>query len=147
MAFRHFQVDGCRQSWQSIEKYENSCSKVLQPVSRVYLCLICFFSACSLLQYFWKSIQPLFGNEVISEVEVIFGITRSLENSVLYNHLILLSKRYIFSCKFKITIPLKAVFLTKVKALYETERRKAKESNKLSIHYKKKWNELLTGES
>ena len=105
------------------------------------------FFQCSLVQYFWKSIQPLFGNEVISEVEVIFGITRSLENSVLYNHLILLSKRYIFSCKFKITIPLKAVFLTKVKALYETERRIAKESNKLSIHYKKKWNKLLTGES
>ena len=65
------------------------------------------FFQYSLVQYFWKSIQPLFGNEVISEVEVIFGITRPLENSVIYNHLILPSKRYIFNCKFKITIPSK----------------------------------------
>ena len=38
----------------------------------------------------------LFGNEAISEVGVIFGIARPLENSVLYNNLILISKQYIY---------------------------------------------------
>ena len=63
-----------------MEKCENSWSKVLQPVPRVFMPYL--FFQCSLVQYFSKSIQPLFGNEVISEVEVIFGITRPLDNSV-----------------------------------------------------------------
>ena len=51
----------------------------------------------------------------------------------LNNHLILLSKQYIYNCKLKDVLPSRAVFLTKVKAVFEMEHRIAKERNKLSI--------------
>lgn len=45
---------------------------------------------------------------------------------------------YIYTCKFKITIPSKAVFVTRVKADFETEHRHSKRDwNKLSCHEEK----------
>ena len=78
--------------------------------------------------------------------DVILGITRPLIDSLLYNHLILLSKQFIYSCKLKNVLPTRAIFLVKVKAVYQMERRIAKERNKLSFHYKK-WDKLLTQEN
>ena len=103
------------------------------------------FFKCSFVQHFWRSIQPLFGSFLISETDVILGITKPLQNSLLYNHFILLSKQYIYSCKLKNAIPTRVVFFAKVKAVFEMERRIAKEKNKLSFHHRK-WNGLLTRE-
>ena len=103
------------------------------------------FFQCSFIQHFWCSIQPVFESYTISEIEVILGITRPHKDSLLYNHLILLSKQYIYSCKLKNAIPTRVVFLAKVKGVFEMERRIAKERNKLSF-YHKKWDKFLTQE-
>ena len=104
-----------------------------------------FFFQCTVIQNFWSSIQQLFGNHIITESDVILGVTHQSEDALLNNHLILLSKQYIYNCKLKGVLPSRAVFLTKVKAVFEMEHRIAKERNKLSIHYKK-WNKLLSQE-
>ena len=103
------------------------------------------FFHCSIVRSFWHSIQPLFESYTICEIDVILGVTRPVKDSLLYNHLILLSKQYIYSCKLKNVLPTRVVFLTKVKAVFEMERRIAKERNKLSFHLKK-WDKLLTRE-
>ena len=92
------------------------------------------FFQCSFVQHFWCSIQPVFESYIISEIDIILGITRPLKDSLLYNHLILLSKQYIYSCKLKNAIPTRVVFLAKVKAVFEMERQIAKrEINSLFI--------------
>ena len=108
-------------------------------------CMSHFFFQCTVIQSFWSSIQQLFGNHIITESDVILGITHQSEDALLNNHLILLSKQYTYNCKLKGVLPSGAVFLTKVKAVFEMEHRIAKERNKLSIHYKK-WNKLLSQE-
>ena len=46
---------------------------------------------------FWNSIQLLFGSYIFSEADVFPGISKPLKDSLLYDHLILLSKQYIDS--------------------------------------------------
>ena len=77
-----------------------------------------FFFQCTVIQSFWSSIQQLFGNHIITESDVILGITHQSEDALLNNHLILLSKQYIYNCKLKGVLPSRAVFLTKVKAVF-----------------------------
>ena len=55
-----------------------------------------FFFQRTVIQSFWSSIQQLFGNHIITESDVILGITHQSEDALLNNHLILLSKQYIF---------------------------------------------------
>ena len=96
-----------------------------------------FSFLCTVIQSFWSSKQQLFGNHIITESDGILGITHQPEDPLLNNHLILLSKQYIYNYKLKGVLPSRAVFLAKVKAVFEMEHRIAKERNKLSIHYKK----------
>ena len=75
-------------------------------------CMSHFFFQCTVIQNFWSSIQQLFGNHIITESDVILGITHQSEDALLNNHLILLSKQYIYNCKLKGVLPSRAVFLT-----------------------------------
>ena len=56
-----------------------------------------FFFCFSFVQNVWNSIQLLFGSYIFSEVDVFPGISKPLKDSLLYDHLILLSKQYIDS--------------------------------------------------
>ena len=68
-----------------------------------------FFFQCTVIQSFWSLIQQLFGNDIITASDVILGITHKSEDALLNNHLILLSKQYIYNCKLKGVLPSRAV--------------------------------------
>lgn len=100
-------------------------------------CLICF-SQCSLVQQFleinsaflWK--WSCFWRGYLRDYLTIgeFGSIKS-------SHLTIKTV-YIYTCKFKITVPSKAVFVTRVKADFETEHRHSKRDwNKLFCHEEK----------
>lgn len=55
---------------------------------------------------------------IVSEVDVFLGISKPVKDSLLYNHLIFLSKQHIYSCKLKNTYTTGVVFLAKVKAVF-----------------------------
>ena len=93
----------------------------LECVSRllsVRLVTQCFSLCFSFVQNFWNSIQLLFGSYIVSEVDVFLSISKPVTDSLLYNHLIFLSKQHIYSCKLKNTYTTGVVFLAKVKAVF-----------------------------
>ena len=81
------------------------------------------------------------GYELI-EREVILGITDTVENVFLKNHLILLGKQHIFRCKHNNSLPSAISFTKTLKAVFDSERLIAKENNKINLHYDK-WKDLL----
>ena len=84
---------------------------------------VSLFFLYTVAQSFWSYTRQLFGNHIITESDVILRITHQSEDALLYNHLILLSKQYIYNCKLKGVFPPRPVFLTKAKAVFETEHR------------------------
>ena len=88
----------------------------------------------TLLRIYWKITKSI-------ESEVIFGITKAVENALLKNHIIVISKQYIFRCRLNGSLPCKAVFNQYLK-VYESESSIAKRKNKLQFH-NEKWKKLM----
>ena len=65
------------------------------------------FFSCPLVSSFWHSIKRLLEDYEINGSEVIFGITKAVENALLKNHVILISKQYIFRCRLNGFLPCK----------------------------------------
>lgn len=100
------------------------------------------FFSCPLVSSFWHSIKHLLEDYEINGSEVIFGITKAVENALLKNHVILISKQYIFRCRLNGSLPYKVVFNQHLKAVYESESLIAKRKNKLQFH-NEKWKKLM----
>ena len=66
--------------------------------------------SCPLVSSFWHSIKYLLEDYEINGSEVIFGTTKAVENALLKNHVILISKQYISRCRLNGSLPCKAVF-------------------------------------
>ena len=73
---------------------------------------------------------------------VIFGVFNVVEDFHILNHIILLAKCYIYSCKLNIIRPFLKVFIAKVKETCQIEQKIAATGNKLVKHYTK-WDKLL----
>ena len=101
-----------------------------------------FFFHCPLVANFWQSVKHLLGGYELIEREVILGITDTVENVFLKNHLILLGKQHIFRCKHNNSLPSAISFTKTLKAVFDSERLIAKENNKINLHYDK-WKDLL----
>ena len=101
-----------------------------------------FFFHCPLVANFWQSVKHLLGGYGLIEREVILGITDTVENVFLKNHLILLGKQHIFRCKHNNSLPSAISFTKTLKAVFDSERLIAKENNKINLHYDK-WKDLL----
>ena len=101
-----------------------------------------FFFHCPLVANFWQSVKHLLGGYELIEREVIPGITDTVENVFLKNHLILLGKQHIFRCKHNNSLPSAISFTKTLKAVFDSERLIAKENNKINLHYDK-WKDLL----
>ena len=101
-----------------------------------------FFFHCPLVVNFWQSIKHLMGGHELMEREAILGITETVENVFLKNHLILLGKQHIFKCKFNNSLPSTISFIKSLKAVFDSERLIAKQNDKISIH-NNKWKVLI----
>ena len=73
--------------------------------------------------------------------DIIFGITVSKEE-LFVNHILLIAKKYIYSCKCNKVKPSFFVFLAKVKTIYKLEMMVAKSDNKWPTHLKK-WGKFI----
>ena len=80
-----------------------------------------FFISCPLVSSFWHSIEHLLEDYDINESVVILGITKAVENAVVKNHVILISKQYIYRCRLNGSLPCKVVFNQYLKAVYKCE--------------------------
>ena len=58
------------------------------------------------------------------------------------NHILLIAKKYVYSCRCNKTKPSIAVLNAKIKMIYQLEMMVAKSRNQLSIHFKK-WGEYV----
>ena len=130
-----------------------------------FLCKIGILSspACSLCGEADESLEHLFetchyslnfGGDVIKWIssldiqivilcckDIIFGITDSKEE-LFVNHILLIAKKYIYSCKCNKVKPSFLVFLAKVKTIYKLEMMVAKYGNKWPTHLKK-WGKFI----
>ena len=71
----------------------------------------------------------------ITEIDIILGVLDYTDDSILMNHLILLVKYHIFSCKLKDRLPYKSDFVVRLKTVYRSELCIAREKDKLNYHF------------
>jgi len=72
--------------------------------------------------------------EALTLVNVLFGVFNENEDNIILNHLILMGKFYIYTCKLNSTNPSLKVFIVKTKTVYQKERQIATKHNKLLKH-------------
>ena len=103
---------------------------------------------CKITYSFWKQVLPWLRDnniviETLKETDMIFGKLDLKENYNLINHILLIGKLYIYSCRCqnKPPLPLLKVFIARVRLVYFIEFHIARERDKLSTHYQK-WEKL-----
>ena len=73
----------------------------------------------------------------LKEEDVIFGRFDIAEDFLLFNHILLLGKFYIYSCKCQNGIPSLQGFIARTRRIYNIELRIARKRDKLNNHCKK----------
>ena len=71
-----------------------------------------------------------------------FGIWTRKEDTLILNHLILITKQYIYYCRNSTAEPSFRVLLSKVESIYQLESWIAKSNNKLNVHLLK-WGKYI----
>ena len=103
---------------------------------------------CKLASDFWKYVLSwLRGNGIqintLKETDLIFGKFDNTDDFILINHMLLLSKFYLYSSRCqKIGLPNLSAFIARTKRIYNIEHHIARENNKLLQHLKK-WEKLI----
>ena len=101
-----------------------------------------FFVTCHYTKKFWGEVIKWLGDQDIqitslSNKEIIFGIIDDQEN-LFINHILLIAKKYLYSCRYSETKPSIKVLTAKIKRVHQLETTIAKSSSKWSTH-RKKW--------
>ena len=104
---------------------------------------------CNVAEFFWKEVLSwlvvFLTNKTVkfSFMDVFFGKFDGIKgDEKAINHILLLGKFFIYSCKLKNTKPTIAVFKVKLKATLSLELHIARKNDKLSQHHKK-WASFL----
>ena len=102
---------------------------------------------CSYSTLFWKDIIQWLNTfqinvELLSETTILFGIFEN-ENFRLINHLILIGKQVIYTCRARKIKPHLPIFFAKLQNISAIELDIAKRRGALE-HYYNKWNSLLS---
>ena len=102
--------------------------------------------SCNYAKEFWAEVIKWLGNLniIISNLanrEIILGKPKC-DDELSENHVLLIVKQYLYSCRCNNTFPLFRVFINKLRNIHNLEREIAKSNNKFS-DYTKKWNKFL----
>ena len=105
------------------------------------------FFHCNVTKSFWQLLSSWFSEQMVNLTSltlenVFFGVFHGVEDFHVVNHIILLAKYYIYSCKLNVIHPSLKVLIAKLKATCQIEQKIAATNNKLERHYKK-WNKFL----
>ena len=130
----------------------------LQKIGKIdsSMCSFCNAEAESLEHLFLSCpiINPLWANLIVwcnskniqikslSDVDKMFGIWTRKEDTLILNHLILITKQYIYYCRNSTAKPSFRVLLSKVESIYQLESWIAKSNNKLNVHLLK-WGKYI----
>ena len=79
--------------------------------------------------------------EPLSNKDIMFGIM-DCDRDLFVNHILLIAKKYIYSCRCNKTKPSIIVLNARIKVIHQLEMMVAKSCNKLPIHLKK-WGKYI----
>ena len=101
---------------------------------------------CDVTETFWEAFCSWLGKFKINShhftiTEILFGVLDVDDDWIILNHLILIAKCYIYTCKLKV-YPSLRVYKAKTGAVYQVEKKIATRRNKLTKHYGK-WERFL----
>ena len=97
-----------------------------------------FFISCRYTKDFWAEVIQWFDNQGVkikhlSEKDIMFGILRC-EDELLINHILIIAKQYLYSCRQNKSLPSIKVLNLKIKTIHQLETMIAKSNNKLKAH-------------
>ena len=75
--------------------------------------------------------------ETLSAVDILFGDWQRNDCFLLFNHIILITKQYVYYCRSNNLKPLFNVLLLRIKSVYQLEGKIAKWKNKWQVHFSK----------
>ena len=98
------------------------------------------FYDCEFVKSFWQSVEQFFEINLTNHIELNPNIILlgSKKGTVLENHIILICKRYIYSCRLDSLIPNFHQALIRIKSIRNIEKYIAKSNNKV-LQFEKKW--------
>ena len=79
----------------------------------------------------------------LSDTDKIFGLWKRKDDFLLLNHIVIITKQYIYYCRNNVLKPSLNVLLSRIKSIYQTEGRIAKSHNKFAVHANK-WGKYIT---
>ena len=96
-----------------------------------------FFICCRYTKDFWAEVIKWFDNqgvkiEHLSDKDIMFGILRC-EDELFINHILIVAKQYLYSCRQNKSLPSIKVFNSKIKMIHQLETMIAKSNNKLIL--------------
>ena len=102
-----------------------------------HLLVICHFTTT-----LWKELLVWCNSrdiniESLSAIDIIFSDWQRKDCFVLFNHIILIAKQYIYYCRTNNLKPLFNVLLLRIKSVYQLECKVAKWKNKWQVHSSK----------
>ena len=107
------------------------------------------FQSCPIINPLWANLIVWCNSKNIqikslSDVDKMFGIWTRKEDTLILNHLILITKQYtcIYYCRNSTAKPSFRVLLSKVESIYQLESWIAKSNNKLNVHLLK-WGKYI----
>ena len=97
-----------------------------------------FFISCRYTKDFWAEVIKWCNNQGVkikhlSEKDIMFGILRC-EDELLINHILIIAKQYLYSCRQNKSLPSIKVLNLKIKTIHQLETMIAKSNNKLKAH-------------
>ena len=100
-----------------------------------------FFVSCHYSKNFWAEVIKWLENlhitiKQLSDKDIMFGILKC-EDELFVNHILLVAKQYLYSCRQSKSLPSIKVLSSKITLIYQIEAMISKSNNKLSAHNKK----------
>ena len=106
------------------------CKRELESLRDICFAAVTFWEAfCS-----WLG-EIKINSHLFTITEILFGVFDVEDDWIILNHLILIAKYYIYTCKLKKVNPSLRVYKAKIRAVYQVEKKVATRRNKLTKHY------------
>ena len=116
------------------------CKREVESLEQLLYC-------CDVTKTFWEAFCSWLGEFKINShpftiTEILFGVFDVEDDWIILNHLILIAKCYIYTCKLKKANPSLRVYKAKIRAVYQVEKKIATRRTKLTKH-SGKWEKRL----
>ena len=110
------------------------CGEAVESLERLFV-------TCHYTKKFWAEVIKWMGNqdieiEALSNKDIMYGIM-DCNRDLFVNHILLIAKKYIYSCRCNKTKSTIMVLIARIKMIHQLEMMVAKSCNKLPFHLKK----------